>query len=38
MEALNLIKNWILELEPDPQLCSTEQEPGELHASAPSNR
>ena len=35
MDALNLIETWILELEPNPQLCSTKPGDSELHASAP---
>jgi hypothetical protein len=34
-DALNLIENWILELEPNPQLCATKPGENELHASAP---
>jgi hypothetical protein len=34
-EGLSLIKSWILELEPDPHLCSAGERSGEFHASAP---
>lgn len=34
-EGLSLIRSWILELEPDPELCSAGERAGEFHASAP---